>query len=879
MPLAIIDELQTPEMNPQAAFAGANGELKDIKNQVKDKLGGVKIEGLEEIKEKVLGGLEQGSLKNGKGTDINVLQPPLAVSELQTEINNRLGTLGNINVEQLTTMIPTNPGVSQLQETVQTSGINNVLGDLTSSITGDKNLGKLNVSSDVQTPFDEFQTFLANAGALPSRVLNALIKVFKDFLDKISKPDEWLVTLSSETLTNLFIEQIQELENSLPSQAIAAIELEVKHQTKILEDYQTFLAKYDLKNSDRVQIAQHRSKIKEWTREIESSHQKIGQMLQTIDEFEIQAFQASVANLPKDATKDAAPLFNNIFQSIKSFLQGLEKRIKDVVKKLQDFIKKLTDLIQEAIQKIEAISNGIVNKISETITKADGALEKVETYLKDAIEKLENFINEACAKSGDIVAPLKKTCNSISGSAITTIDKVAGTIEVQTKQLEGSLKDFQSFMDTKLNREKLEKDIKEFLDKIMSFLNSDSVKNAIQAADTGISTAVKALENVSLKPAFQSAVKKSEDLEKKFKAMDVSKMGTAQKVALKVGVTVIKQVDVPKIVNPELKNAFTSVVDPLAGLVTSIQGETEKINEKIQSFKPGILVNQWLSPYINSLTDELQKYKPSVILKDVKQLYLDLVDKLDVLDPNQLVALLDELYKKLEDLVASLNPASLVKFLDDKKASFVTMLEEFRDNGIPELEQKVQTAIGDAEKLLGGLGLDSVLKADFWKTLEDILSLNIDEKIQAVEQIKQKITDKINNIQDEKVQAKLIALQIAIATYTNNPTDAIATAQTSLKESLSVYQQKYTTCQSQWQETQPIFEKEANRLKYLSQPVNYEYHFVNLKETCQALSDTLHTGISLKESSASSSTTATPKTTPTGNELAQELLKAISTLR
>ncbi|MDZ8263310.1 hypothetical protein [Nostoc sp. ChiQUE01b] len=868
MALAILDQLQGAELNPQSVFAGASKGLEDTKNQVKGKFGGVNV-GIED-----LSGItktfeqETSGLQNGQQSGVKALQSPIDVSELKTEINNRLGTLSSINVDNLSQIIPANPGASQLQETVKNLKVNDTLKSLTDSITGGQNFAEIKVA-DVATPFDEFQTFLANAGALPSRILDALIKVFKKFLDKISNPDEWLETLSSETLTNLFIEQIQDLGNSLPSQAIAAIEAEVNRQTKILVDYQDFLEKYNLKNTDREKITKHRSEIKKWTREIQSSHQKIDQTLKKLDNFQIVAFQSATATLPKDAMKEATrvSLFGDIFAAIQNFLDKLKSRIADVVKKLTGFIEKLEDLIKQAIAKVTDITNGIVEKISETIAQANSALTKVKEYVKNAIEKLENFINDACNKSGDVVAPLKKVCNSLSGSAIKNIDQVANTIDEGTKKIKGSLQEFNSFMQTNLNREKLEKDIKEFLDKVMSFLQSESIGKAIKAAEEGINKAVTALNNVSLKPAFKSAVDKSESLETKFKGMDVSKMGTAQKVALKVGVTVIKQVDVPGIVNPELNNAFKSVVDPLAGLVTSIQGETEKVYEKIQSFKPGTLIDQWLSPYINSLTDELQKYQPSIILKDVKQMYLEMVDKLDILDPNQLIVLLDALYKKLEDLFKTLDPTSLLEFLNERKAAFVTMLEEFKTEGIPKLITKVTDAIGDAEKLLGGLGLDSILKADFWETIEQILSLDMDTKIHAVDDIKQKIIEKINNIQDEKVKAELIRLKTAIATYTDNPQNAIANVETSLKNSLTIYQQKYDNCQTQWQKTKDKFETESKRLDTLSQPINYEYHFLNLKETCQNLSTTLHTGI------------VTLEAVSTGEQLAQELLKEIATRR
>jgi hypothetical protein len=175
-------------------------------------------------------------------------------------------------------------------------------------------------------------------------------------------------------------------------------------------------------------------------------------------------------------------------------------------------------------------------------------------------------------------------------------------------------------------------------------------------------------------------------------------------VALKVGVTIIKQVDVPEVVNPELKSAFHSVVNPLGGLVKSIKQECDRIDQKIDSFAPGTLTQEWLSPYMNALTQEFSHYKPSAVLGDLHQLYKDLISKLDVLNPKQLVELLESLYKKLEELVDSLNPESLTEFLNEKRDALVLTIDDFSKNEVDKLVNFVNDSIGSAEKLLGGLG-------------------------------------------------------------------------------------------------------------------------------------------------------------------------------
>jgi hypothetical protein len=611
MSLAILDQLQTPELNPQAAFADATSSLKTSQTQANAGLSSsINLSAIIQKSGSIAKTLTDAAALNPNGSDATAaLQPPLAVSELQSQISNRLGSLSELRYDNLTQLVPANPGVASLKGVVADSKVNDSLGGLTTTITGNANFAKLNVETIEPSPFDEFQRFLSNAGTLPSRVLDAIVTVFKKFLDKLSNPEAWLQDLSSESLSAILVEQIQGVSTTLPDQAIQTIQTEVARQTKILADYTAFLlalSPAELKQLDRSKISRHRQQVKAWTNAIATSNRTITVMMARLDTFKVTDFQAVLANLPNGVGTTRTSTLSQAFGGIQNFLTQLNANIEKITQQLKEFIQRLKDLLKNAITKAKEIAGNVVNTISQQIEKGDRALEQVTSYLNDAIATLEKFIQDACGQAGSIIAPMKQACNQIATQAIGGIETMSKTITEQTDRLNDSLGNVKQQIDTNLNQEVLEAKLKDLLDRVLSFLNSETIQGAIKKADAGIQQAVRALEKVSLTPAFDAAVGKTGELETKFRAIDVAKLGTAQKAALKVGVTIIKEVDVPGTVNPELSSAFQSVVDPLTGLVTSIQKECDQIDQKITSFKPGTLVEQWLSPYINALVEELK---------------------------------------------------------------------------------------------------------------------------------------------------------------------------------------------------------------------------------------------------------------------------------
>jgi hypothetical protein len=855
MSLAILDQIQTLDVDSQATFAEAGKPFTDSQKLVKDNLGG-KVTPLPSSD--LTNSFDQVTQEITRNP-IEIPTAPFSVGEIQTQVTGKLGDISSISIDTLTQSIPTNPGADTFKGLAVTDQVNSSLSNLTSSITGNANFGQLGITKNQSTPFDEFQEFLNNAQAFPGKVLDAIIKAFKNFIDKLSNPDEWLDRLSSDALTEIFVEQIQELNYILPNGAIQLYTLQLNQQTQLYKDYQNFLKSLNPKNLSRPKIIPLRQQIKSWLSEVNSQEEQIDLAIKNLNSFDIDKFSTLLANLPNSGGGQIETL-SKMFQGIENFVNSLKERITTVTEQLKTFIAKIQDLINQAITKVSEIGNKILKAIADKIEQAGKALDQVQAYLTNTIDKLVDFVEQTAAKSDEIVKPLKQAINQFANTAVQGIETVAQQIKQTTQTIEKSLDEVNKKITTELSQEQLKAKIKELLGKVTGVLQSQPVKDALNKADQGIEQVVAALQKVSLEPAFQLAVNQTNKLEIELKKIDVSTMGTAQKTALKVGVKILQEIDVPGVVNPELTAAFDSLLDPVVGLVDSIQGEIKQVDEQVKSFAPGTLVKTFLDPYIQSLVTELNKYKPSVLLETVKQLYETLLEKLEILNPNQLLERLEELYEKLLAVVDSLSPEKLTQFLTEKLNALKSILDNLP---VEQLINKVIEAIGDVEKLLSGLGLDNVLNSGFWQTLEEILSLNLQEQIQQVDTIKAKILERVNNIDETKLIAALTSLRANLTNYATDPNIAISNAKNELNQAWNNYQKASEDFTAEWNRSKPLLDN-------FNPPAEFAVDYRDLLTRMTALRQRL---VTAKVNNDPSIKELTPSSTPTKKKL-DNLLKS-----
>ncbi|NEO07895.1 hypothetical protein [Moorena sp. SIO3I8] len=761
MALSIVEQFK--DINPKVAFADAQNQCTQAESTVAQ----LAQNGLPDVgnyQHKIEEQLPQVDFTNVKKI---IAQVPLSAGELKAELSGKIDQLTELNFDSLTAAIPL-PKAADFGDLKIADEIKDTISSLTQDLIGSFSIGEL--PTGTPTIFGEFEEFVTKAGMLPVRTLDVLFKGLKKLLDKLSDPDELLKKFESQALTEIFKEQINSLAEQLPSKAISRIESNIKRRIELIAEYNKLLD--SLKDPTSLKKEQFKELIKRTraiAREFESIDASTDTALANLKNFNITNLQTALEELISSAGGGATtgvlvPFFNNI----KTYIETLTAKVGTITDKLREFAHKIPKVIEQAISQVEEIATKVTKAITDKIQQGEELLNKVKSYLEEIIQKVKEFLKNTYGKSQELVKPFKKVCNEASTTIVGKVDEFSKNLEQQTDHIKTSIESVNTQIKTQLNREQLDHKINQLFDKVTAILDSPQINDTLKQAEDGMRTITENLKEVSLKPAFQVVVTKSNDLEKELKAVDVSTLSTPVKTALKVGTEVIKAVDVPGVVNPELKAAFDEILAPLDNIVALIEGEFNKINDKIESLQPGTLVVDFLEPYLTPVINKLNEYKPSILLQPVKNFYNDIIEKLEVINPKQLLDLLEELYEKLLGVIESLSPKTITDFLNQQLATVKTQLDNLP---VEKLVGKVTDGLSQVDKLMANIGLSDVLKSDFWNTLQEILSFSFAEKIQEVEKIRDGIVTKVNAVDEQGLTQQLQELQNAIATYTQTPDD------------------------------------------------------------------------------------------------------------
>lgn len=820
MALSLLENLES--LNPQVVFADITSDL----SQPEAFLGNVTlpIPNLDKFGNEL--NLPQVDLSN---VENGILAVPLSSNELNVNLTAKFNQLTTLNEETLSAVIPL-PSADTFQDL-------DIVGEVKTTITS--LLQELNFSFSIgdlppvaNSIFGEFNELLSKAQMLPVRTFEALLNVFQKLLDKLSKPEELLSQLGSTSLTSIFNNEIASLSQKLPSEAIKSLENNITQRRQYLSEYQAILTQLaEPSKLDQATIKELRQRIRNISRNIEKFGYKIKTAIDNLNSFSLESFNAALDRLSQAAANDENTLsLLPLFNQIQSYIDTINQKIVDITTKLREFTQKIPQLIEAAISKTEELARTATAAITGAIGQGKQVLNQIKDFLSDTIRQLKEFIDKVCAESAELIKPLKQVCNQASTVIVGKIENISGQIKQTTEQIRSGLADVNKKIETDLNREALELKINQLLDKVTQVLDNPQVNQGLKEAENGIKLITDNLEKVSFKPAFKAVVDKSGGLEKDLRAIDATKLSTPSKVALKVGTTIIKQVDVPGIVNPELKSAFAEILEPIENLVKLIEGEFQKIDAKIQSFQPGTLIEEFLQPYLNPVVAKLNEYKPSILLQPVKNFYDEMLGKLDVINPQQLIDKLEELYQKLVKVIESLSPDTITSFLNQQLQTITTTLDNIP---VEALVQKVNEGLNQVDKLMACVGLTDVLQSDFWLTLENILNYSFADIIKQIEALRDRVVERVNAINTEQLTQALGGLEQAITDYVETQKKPnIGFDLSSLQAAVNEYALVMTAVQTQWEE-------QKRTLAQFNPPPELAVDYQDLRDRLQKLYDTI----------------------------------------
>lgn len=579
---------------------------------------------------------------------------------------------------------------------------------------------------------------LARAGAAtPLRLLHLLLRLADAFVATVTDTDQ-LLEITIQSLREIYSQQITALQSSLPVYALdqasrslgeADTPAAFSRRYRLLLDQIETLGAADI---DRL-------------KQILSTGRN--DLIPTLNAFN--RFHGTLAALPAndtavlqakldpvlDLTAADEVFLQQYFDQAAAQAHEVLAAIASPVKQIGDMAEQVSVYLKQAVAQAETTAQTVATQIESNLHKVEELLQRVRTTVEDIEQQIQSFIEKL--EIGPLVSKAKAGCQQIGAA----VEQFFAQVETLKRKLDEMVKQVEENTDQQLTQafKDAETRLRELLGQISGVLERPEVKDALEQARQGIDKFKTTLDQASLKPVFDLVIDNTGRLETSVKSLDVARMSTPQKTALKVGVKIIEQVKVDEVIKPELLDAFEQIRAPLAELITLLKEKALEIEKIIDAFNPGTVVNQFIvtaEPY-QQLLNLLDEFLPSKLLAPLKDANEALTGVVRQLDPNILIDAVQQLYDQLAGLLEIVNPALLNRLIGDATEVAVSRLGHLRDQELDAVIAEVKKLISLA-RLLEASGLSEIADADFWTLLQDILGgaclEEIDTAIATVEQ-------------------------------------------------------------------------------------------------------------------------------------------------
>ncbi|HET7228991.1 MAG TPA: hypothetical protein VFJ16_03280 [Longimicrobium sp.] len=574
---------------------------------------------------------------------------------------------------------------------------------------------------------------LAEAGAAtPLRLLQVMLTVLDRLVDTATDVDK-LKGYTVEALSEILIAQTGELRNALPLDALDRARAAL--DGGYLDRYEALLT-----GLDQAKAA--------------SGPELLAAVKAARDSAlpPLHLFAATSTTLTRLRANDTAPLeraLKNVAgfaTSDEVFLKGtldtIEARITEVLKAVEAPVLELSRMIAQIREYLTEAAK-LADEAARNAAKAlEDGLRTVAGYLDGARERIEAVgkqVRDFVAKVN--IAPAIEAFKKGCGQVVDGVDRFFEQVEEYRKKLEDEVARATDTLEKQFDQglKDLQDKIRALLKQITDLLDRAEVKQVLDQARQGVEKLKTAIDQASLQSVFDLVVRKTDELNGRIQAIDTSRLGTPQKTALKIGVKVIEAVEVDQVVRPELEAALKDILGPLRELITLLKERVLVVEEKIDAFNPGTLLDDTLQPYLAPVFRALDEFRPSQLLKPVKDALGTLQGLLEQLNPDRVVDRIQDAYGQLRELVDALEPTPLTAEIQRAANTAVAQVAQVRDVYLKDLLNTIREN-ASLNKLLEGTGIQEVADAAFWDTLRKVLGgVYLDRIKEAADKVEAKL--------------------------------------------------------------------------------------------------------------------------------------------
>jgi hypothetical protein len=594
---------------------------------------------------------------------------------------------------------------------------------------------------------------LGEAGAAtPLRLLQAMLAVLQKLVETATDVEK-IKTYTAEALGEILVAQTGILRDRLPlatlEQARAAFD------SGYLDRIEKLLA--DL---DRVKSATGDDLLNAVTaardgalpalRHCRAAAETLGQ-LRADDTAPLKRALDGVTGFATGGEVFLQDTFDSIEARVGSVLDAVAapvQQLAGMIEQIRGYLKQAAEMAGTAAQTVADNLDAALRTVSENLKTAREQIEKIAAQVRDFIKKVDVSAAIEAFKGG---------CTTLAKN----VDGFFTQVEDARQQLDAAVTKLSADVETRFNDglAELKKKIETLLGEITGLLDRDDVKQVLDQARQGVDKLKEVIDQASLQVVFDVVVRKTGELEGRVRAIDTARLGTPQKMALKVGVKIIKEVNIVDVVQPELEAVFAEILEPLRELIGLLRDRVLVVEQRIDEFRPGALVAGLIDPHLQNLFDQLDSFRPSQALQPVKDALEALQKVLEQLDPQRLLDRLQGAYAQLRELVDGLEPTSLNAEISRVANTAVRQITTLRDVHLEDLLRTVRENVS-LQKLLEGTGVQEIADAELWERLRLTLGGGyLDQITAAVDGVEKRLAAEFGTLDYGDAAAAVVAVR------------------------------------------------------------------------------------------------------------------------
>lgn len=366
-------------------------------------------------------------------------------------------------------------------------------------------------------------------------------------------------------------------------------------------------------------------------------------------------------------------VFAEVVQKIDDFdLSALTDPLQAIQQAAQDAVDAFNDARTAVRDQITALLDPIANALDNAISAAQ--LADVQAALDALPAQIQQFVDD------EIVANLSDVRDGIS-DAVDQISTLADDFDPET----------------------LTAPISNAIQQVGALVNNPEVAGVFQDVESALDQAIDAIGSFDLAPAADESINLIADIDAELAKIDPDDIPDAAKPLIEQGVAVVADIDFTGTVSAPLQAGIKAAVEAGPDVVLrAIEGAMDEARLRIEGFRPSAIIADTLDAPFNDALALLDTVSPDALFGRIETALDGVQAKVQILDVGAVIDPLVDVHGNLTAEIEKLRPSVLLKPVDDAIAAAIEKVYEV--SGLDTAFDGINGVLDEINRYVGLIG-------------------------------------------------------------------------------------------------------------------------------------------------------------------------------